>query len=382
MSFNTEKEYRVKRRAERQSGKNPVTAGKSAFTHKVKNGGKFYSRTAKERVYAKGASKEVLVKITGGAQVKQGVKNSIDYISREDTLKLTDADGNKIDTAEAKDYMIEDRDEDDFNLKTSKQPAITKNIVFSPPVSATVSPEDALESVRKVLSEKYPGHNFVLAWHDDKKDHPHVHAIIRMTDSDDARINIRKKDLRELRTDFCEKLKMKGYDVKATHKQIPGLKDKLKDDEKTAPKRMKGVMEVVAFGRAPYQFKDGNKPQNYITIKTLNKGVESTRWGKEFGALCEREQIKVGSLIKLKKTGKEEVKVPKLDKDGKQNGWLTTGRNKWQMENIGLKGIDRTQKLPEKSADLLLRQQQQRQFKNAAMEMIKKEYKIKIGLKF
>ncbi|MFB9999099.1 hypothetical protein [Providencia rustigianii] len=60
---------------------------------------------------------------------------------------------------------------------------------------------------------------------------------------------------------------MKGYDVKATHKQQVGLKSQLKEDALTAPKRQKGVYEVIDFGRAPYQFDSKNKSQNYLTVK-------------------------------------------------------------------------------------------------------------------
>ncbi|MGJ7325285.1 MobP1 family relaxase [Morganella morganii] len=386
MGVTVEKEYRVKRsRAPKGNGlKKSVLAGKSVFAHKVNNGGKLYSSRVKERLGKHGRSKEVLIKVTGAAKINAGVRGSIDYISRKDTLSLTDDEGNKITAEEAKEIMTDPENEE---LKEKKTPDITKNIVFSPPASADVSPEDALESVRQTLSKRYPDNKFVLVYHDDKKEHPHVHAIIKLKNEEERKkIHISKKELRSLRTDFCEQLKLKGYDVKATHKQIPDFKNKLKEEDAAAPRRQKNVREVVDFGRAPYQFKEGNKPQNYLTVKTLN-GKEYTVWGKELGELAEREKIQKGSLIKLKKSGSEEVKVPRLDKNGEQAGWLTTQRNNWQLENIGLKGIDRTQKIgTEKQTDLteqLKRQQEQkRRFKLQAAEMLKKEQKIKIGLKF
>ncbi|EBE2365196.1 spore coat protein CotH [Salmonella enterica] len=386
MGVTVEKEYRVKRsRAPKGNGlKKSVLAGKSVFAHKVNNGGKLYSSRVKERLGKHGRSKEVLVKVTGAAKINAGVRGSIDYISRKDTLSLTDDEGNKITAEEAKEIMTDPENEE---LKEKKTPDITKNIVFSPPASADVSPEDALESVRQTLSKRYPDNKFVLVYHDDKKEHPHVHAIIKLKKEEERKkIHISKKELRSLRTDFCEQLKLKGYDVKATHKQIPDFKNKLKDEDAAAPRRQKNVREVVDFGRAPYQFKEGNKPQNYLTVKTLN-GKEYTVWGKELGDLTKREKIQKGSLIKLKKSGSEEVKVPKLDKNGEQAGWLTTQRNNWQLENIGQKGIDRTQKIgTEKQTDvteqLKRQQEQQRRFKLQAAEMIKKEQKLKIGLKF
>ncbi len=108
---------------------------------------------------------------------------------------------------------------------------------------------------------------------------------MRVRGDTEKAINIRKQDLRELRTGFCNELQGMGYDVKATHKQQIGLK-KLEADHNSAPKRQKGIYEVVDFGRDNYLFKSENRQQNYITVKTLNKGTETTYWGKEFGSFA------------------------------------------------------------------------------------------------
>ncbi|MFB9999100.1 hypothetical protein [Providencia rustigianii] len=50
-------------------------------------------------------------------------------------------------------------------------------------------------------------------------------------------------------------------------------------------------------------------------------------------------KIAKGDLIKLNKTGTEEIKIPHLDKNGQQTGWKTTQRNQWEMENLGLKAL-------------------------------------------
>ncbi len=70
MGVYVDKEHRVKRKSS-ENGR------KSAFAHKVKNGGKNYSRNVQERINRKGASKEVVVKISGGAVTRQGIRNSI-----------------------------------------------------------------------------------------------------------------------------------------------------------------------------------------------------------------------------------------------------------------------------------------------------------------
>ncbi len=352
---------------------------------------KTYQRNVQERINRKGASKEVVVKISGEAITRQGVRNSIDYMSRESELPVMSESGQVWkgdEIQEAKEHMI-DRANDPQNVfddKGKENKKVTQNIVFSPPVSAKVKPEDLLESVRKTMNKKYPNHRFVLGYHNDKKEHPHVHVVFRIRDNDGKRADIRKKDLREILTGFCEELKMKGYDVKATHKQQHGLNQSIKDAHKTAPKRQKGVYEVVDVGYDHYQ-NDKTKPkQHFIKLKTLNKGVEKTYWGADFGELTTRENVKKGDLVKLKKLGQKEVKIPALDKNGVQHGWKTAHRNEWQLENLGVKGIDiissSSKELVLNSAEMIKKQQlQMRNFSQIKQSMIQSEQKVKIGIR-
>ncbi|MDW3538470.1 relaxase/mobilization nuclease domain-containing protein, partial [Escherichia coli] len=83
--------------------------------------------------------------------------------------------------------------------KDEKAPNLVHNIVFSSPKIAGVSEKDALDSVEKLLKEKYPDNRFFLAYHTDKEHHPHVHALLRIPDNSGKRINIRKNDLRDMR---------------------------------------------------------------------------------------------------------------------------------------------------------------------------------------
>lgn len=389
MGVYVENENRVKRSRAKKGASVKTALSKSAFVYKAKNGGKNYQRTANDRRFAKGASKEVMVKITGSAKTKQGIKNSIDYIGREGDVPLMDEKGNQYhanDIDKVKERIIDSDDKTRVtNGKGKNNPDVTKNLVFSPPVTAKVKPEEALKAVREVLNKKYPESRFVLAYHDDKKDHPHVHAIMRVRGDTEKAINIRKQDLRELRTGFCNELQGMGYDVKATHKQQIGLKQKLEADHNSAPKRQKGIYEVVDFGRDNYLFKSENKRQNYITVKTLNKGTETTYWGKEFGELCQREKIEKGHLVRLNKTGSVSVKVPEVNKDGERIGWKETKRNQWELENIGLRGVERSphskttieMNSPE---NLIKLQQKQAQFKQNASEMLRKEKSITRGI--
>ncbi|EHW02788.1 putative relaxase/mobilization nuclease [Escherichia coli DEC8A] len=115
MGVYVDKEYRVKRKSS-ENGR------KSAFAHKVKNGGKNYSRNVQERINRKGASKEVVVKISGGAVTRQGIRNSIDYMSRESELPVMSESGRVWtgdEILEAKDHMI-DRANDPQHVMNDK----------------------------------------------------------------------------------------------------------------------------------------------------------------------------------------------------------------------------------------------------------------------
>ncbi|HAF2404736.1 TPA: relaxase/mobilization nuclease domain-containing protein [Salmonella enterica] len=389
MGVYVKKEDRVKRSRAKKGTSLKSALSKSAFVYKAKNGGKTYQRTANDRMFAKGASKEVMVKITGAAKTKQGIKNAIDYIGREGDIPLMDEQGQQFksdDLAILKNNMIDISDSTKKeNLTGKANPDLTKNLVFSPPVTAKVKPEEMLNAVKETLNKKYPDSRFVLAYHDDKKHHPHVHAVMRLRGDTNKAIRIRKEDLRELRTGFCKELQSMGYDVKATHKQQIGLKQKLEADHNSAPKRQKGVYEVVDFGYAKYQNKPENSYQHFVRVKTLNKGTESTFWGKELGELCEREKVAKGDLIRLKKSGSVEVKVPKVDNEGNRTGWKEVKRNQWTLENLGVSGIDRTQPL-KSNVDLTTPEQlaqkriQQARFRQNASDMLRKEKSISIGV--
>ncbi len=174
-----------------------------------------------------------------------------------------------------------------------------------------------------------------MAYHTDKEHHPHVHALLRIPDNGGKRINIRKKDLRELREKFAGNLKKMGYNVKCTHKYEFGKKELLKRE----PDRLRNLFEVVEFGRTNYLFDPKNKQQNYITLRTLKNKTEMTRWGSNIADEIKREGVKIGSVIKMRKEGETTVKVPLTDGKGNKQGWADHKRNNWRIENQGAMGI-------------------------------------------
>lgn len=103
MGVSIDKEYKIKKARSERAAKNPLA-------HKARNGGDAYQKGVKQRIASKGASREVMVKITGNAKTAKGIKNSINYISRDADLKLRDDEGREYeggkDMSDAYDYMI------------------------------------------------------------------------------------------------------------------------------------------------------------------------------------------------------------------------------------------------------------------------------------
>lgn len=375
MGVSIDKEYKIKKARSERAAKNPLA-------HKARNGGDAYQKGVKQRIASKGASREVMVKITGNAKTAKGIKNSINYISRDADLKLRDDEGREYeggkDMSDAYDYMISP--EDRLRIDDDKNPNISHNMMFNTNAVVGVSQEDMLDSVQSVIKEKYPDNRFIMAYHKDT-DNPHVHVVLRIPDNSGVRINIRKADLRDLRSGFAHKLQEKGYNVKATHKHDFSLKHKLKSE----PDRTRNLYEVVDFGRTHFKNDPKNKRQNYIQLKTIKGGKEVTIWGTNLPGELLREKVNKGSVIKIKKEGETTVKVPLFDKQGEVKGYKETKRNNWVIENKGVMGIDRSVNF--NKVEVLSDPQRAikqgmsiKQFQEAKMNLVKQEQQ-KVGVR-
>ena len=88
MGVKVEDEWRLKRvRSER--------ASKSAFAYKINS--RLKSKTQVKMSYGYGGivpySREVILKITGGARSKKGIKNAVNYISKDWQAEIVDSNG-------------------------------------------------------------------------------------------------------------------------------------------------------------------------------------------------------------------------------------------------------------------------------------------------
>ena len=370
MAANDDKEWRIKRARSEQ-------ASKSAFAFKINQSNKSGGKTS--QAIRQLPSKEIMVKITGSATTAKGIKNTLDYISHDGELSLYDENGDEWKgeegISELKESIVQsgikapDAKNVDEAAELKKQ---THNIIFSPPPSEKVSREELLSTVRETLSDKYPNNAFVLAYHDNTEK-PHVHAVLKISDKDGVRHDLKKEDLRQLRTNMSLRLQGLGYNVKATHKRDFTLKNALKQE----PERTRNLYEVVEFGSTNYQFDKKNKHSQYITYKTVSGQKEVTIWGKNLIAEIEREQVKVGSVIRLKKVGAIDVKVPLYDNNGEVKGYKDVKRNDWKIENTSLDSGQRSIAKPENEINLHSPERQKKQMKQKLQFIQRKDESLK-----
>lgn len=306
-------------------------ASKSAFAFKINRKIKEKSKVSYGSSVNPSFSKEVMVKITGGAKTKQAIKNAVEYISRDWQEEIIDCNGIKYRTKEEMAEAVKVLQENIVYNPMSdltKDINVTHNMMFSTPRMAEVKREDALNAVSKVLGEKYPDNYFVMAYHEDTQN-PHVHVTFNINSGAGTRIDIKAKNFHEIRRDFCKELVENGYDVKATRK----YDIRPKEYDELLKRDNRNIYEVVDFGSSPYQLDKRNSKSNYLVYRTLNNKEEVTIWGKGILDEINNNNIKVGDFVKVKKVGETKIKVPTYGKDGTTvEFWKEVKRNQWNIE--------------------------------------------------
>ena len=159
-------------------------------------------------------SNQVMVKITGSAKSKAGIKGHLEYLSRDGELQMRDQDGRVIQGKEALDqtawawkYVGPMLDE--------KKRRESFNIVFSMPEGTD---EKALyEAVKKTAEVEFEGHPWVMVQHFDEP-HVHAHLCVKTESLDGHRLNPRKADLQRWRERFAYELRERGVEAEATRR--------------------------------------------------------------------------------------------------------------------------------------------------------------------
>ena len=171
---------------------------------------------------------EVMVKIpkrhSSNSKGMKGIRNHLDYVSRNGKVELETQDGEKLNGKKAvKNHLDHWRDTLGIAEETKHREAL--NIVLSMP--AGTPPQAVLNAAREFAAEQFDGHRYAFGLHhesDDPKEppHPHVHLCVLLRDSMGQRINPRKNDLFEWRVRFAEKLRDEGVQCAATRRQHRG----------------------------------------------------------------------------------------------------------------------------------------------------------------
>lgn len=355
MGVKVEEDWRYKKvRSER--------ASRSAFAYKINNKLKMQEKSNKSYGSSTKApdTQEVIVKITGGARSKKGIKNVLEYISKNWEEEIIDSNGIKYKTKEemmSAVSILQDNVAISTRSNQTKEEKLTHNMVFSAPRIAKVKKEDALEGTIQALKAKYSDNYFVATYHDETNN-PHVHIVLNINKDTGERINIRKKDLRDVREYFCENLKKYGYDVKATKKY--GYE--VKEYEELLLRQGRNTYEVIEFGTASYKLDRKNDKSSYLVYKTSNN-KEVTIWGKEILEEMISKNIKKGDIVKIERTGQVDIKVPVYDSDGATIiSWKIAKRNNWKIEKAE-NNIDSTKIKYQKEIKLNNQEQAMKQLK-------------------
>lgn len=378
MEAKTGEEWRFRR-------KQSEAASKSAFAFKINRKLQQKEQTKLSYGYKDVApySKEVIVKITGGARSKKGIRNAIEYISEEWQKEIVDSNGIKYKSQreiESAINMLQENITIFSQTDLKKELKLTQNMVFSAPKVASVNKEDALRATIKALTEKYPDNYFVAAYHDET-DNPHVHVALNINKDNGDRIDIRKEDLRDIREGYCRCLTEYGYEVKATRKYGTEFKE-----FKELTKENRNTYEVVDFGTESYKLDDRKTTNNYLVYRTAND-KEVTIWGKELLDEITNNKIKIGDEVKIKKLGHTTVKVPVFSHDNATViDWKDTKRNKWSIGKVGNNSVRLEQQFNKEveldSLEQSTKQLKQKQeFDHEKKSLLNNEYKENFELK-
>lgn len=171
-----------------------------------------------QRVMAARGMKQAVVKVMGFSRGAKGLKDHLNYISREGRLPLEKDSGETVEGLEMQRELVRDWSAD-FDTRMNSRD--TANIVFSMPPGS--DPEALSNAVRMVGDDYFAGHEWVFAIHKDTK-HPHAHMSVKMRGWERGeKLQLRKADLYELREKFAEASRKQGVPLAASSRAARGV---------------------------------------------------------------------------------------------------------------------------------------------------------------
>lgn len=173
---------------------------------------------------------EVMVKVlSSGSSTLKAVGSHIDYIGRKGALELETDDGEHIQNRDAARTLMDDwgLDLDELRSRAGlsptnarKPPKLVHKLIFSMPAGAP--PEKVEAAVRNFAREEFSlKHRYAFVLHTDEP-HPHVHLLLKATNEQGVRLNIKKETLRHWRSEFARNLRELGVAANATERAVRG----------------------------------------------------------------------------------------------------------------------------------------------------------------
>lgn len=233
---------------------------------------------------------EVMVKIPqrhGCSNGLKGIKNNLDYISRNGDLDLEDQDGNIISGKSEINQRLKEYALSGIPQESNRREAL--NIVLSmPPGTDPVALKDA---VREFAKEEFANHRWVMVQHLDT-DHPHCHLNVLIEDDYGNRLNPRKQDLWEWRLRFAEKLREQGVECTATRRQHRGKYRKAENGVVRHIRDRDGMSKVLA--KQAQELAQALSEQKRPTSPFLKKQLETQKIIVEEYGILAQELYKLG----------------------------------------------------------------------------------------
>ena len=163
---------------------------------------------------------EVMVKITrrksNASNGLKGIRNQLDYISRNGEVEVENQDGEKLNGKKA--LRNQTKNWQKLGIPENEKRCEALNIVLSMP--AGMPPQAVKNAAREFDAEQFQVHQYAFALHTDSErpdesTHPHVHLCVLIRDEFGQRLNPRKNDLFEWRQRL-----LKRCANKACHAQL------------------------------------------------------------------------------------------------------------------------------------------------------------------
>ena len=284
--------------------------------------------------------KEVVIKITGNSKNFQKWKAHFNYVTRKGELEVVESELYKYQGKEELKQFQEFFNDSGENIPNESQNLKERrevlHFVFSMKEHEATPSDKLLSAVLKTMKEKYPNNASYAVFHGDT-DNPHIHCDLKISGIDGNRIDVRKKDLEQLRKNFAKNLNDLGIEAYATRKY-----EKYNLDKNVNYNKQDNIKnhhyEVTQFGKAKYKFDDRNNESYFVSYKNKNGDI-TTIWSKELEKVINDNDVKVGEFVKFQKVDKVPIErtIRKKAVNGKREVFTKTSfKDVWDCSIIGI----------------------------------------------